>query len=121
MMKMTIIAAHEGGLVDVQFEDGAIRRNVTYSHFNDGGVGNHEAGAAKTVKKRAEVEGKEIRNEINGKMMKIIKFESYHSVHVLVEDGSTFITSLNMFRKARLRYWQSKSYVPPAENSEKQI
>lgn len=116
-MKMTIIAYRSAGDIDVQFEDGAIRRNVGYVHFRDGDVGNYEAGMPKTIKKRAEVLGMQVRNGINGKLMTITDFRSYHNVTVTVEDGGVFTTSLNMFRKGRLRYWTSKTYKAPDDDN----
>ena len=73
---MTIIAYRNKYDLDVQFEDGVIVTNKTYSNFLKGSIKHSQLQVGATVKAK------------NGQQMKIIAFRNHCDIDVLFEDGT---------------------------------
>jgi hypothetical protein len=73
---MTIIAYRNKYDLDVQFEDGVIVTNKTYSNFLKGSIKHSQLKVGTTVMAK------------NGQQMKIIAFRNHCDIDVLFEDGT---------------------------------
>lgn len=77
-MKMKIIAYRKTTDIDVEFEDGTIVKNKTYSSFKLGNIFNPTLKPTYLTEMVAK----------NGQKMKIINFRSYNDIDVEFEDGT---------------------------------
>ena len=82
-MKMTIIAYRNSYDIDVQFEDGAIKKGVRYSCFKRGIIRHPEAWEKLFLNKR--IGETSVAN--NGMKMTIIAYRSATDIDVQFEDG----------------------------------
>ena len=73
--KMTIIAYRRNADIDVQFEDGYIRKHAFYKSFKDGSLINPHFRV------------KEV-SAINGQKMTLLSYKNAHDVSVMFEDGT---------------------------------
>ena len=90
--RMTIVAYHNSSNVDVQFEDGTVKKGISMGNFYTGSVMNPG--------KYIGMEGK----AENGKNMTIIDFQGYRNITVQFEDGSILEgVRLIDFRKGRVK------------------
>ena len=94
-MTMTIIAYRRCGDMDVQFEDGAVRRGVTYRSFIKGEI-RHPSEKDRTG---------ETAVATNGMTMTIIAYRRYNDIDVQFEDGAVRRGVLyGSFQKGQIRH-----------------
>ena len=82
-MNATIIRYVNGKNIDVEFEDGAIRKGCAYKEFDSGNI----AHPSQTAEAQAENRTGEIRRMNCGMIATITRYNSYHDVEVTFEDG----------------------------------
>ena len=86
-MLMKIIACRGSNDIDIQFEDGTIVYNRTYSSFKSGSIRNPNLIKKKKSNKSEKILGKETLNH-HGFNMKIVNVRSSASIDVQFDDGT---------------------------------
>ncbi|MEE0965085.1 MAG: hypothetical protein U0L73_12925 [Ruminococcus bromii] len=103
-MKMTIIVYRNSKDIDVQFDDGAKRENVSYVNFKKGNIRH-----PKEQERRANLKNTRIgetRKAKNGLTMKITEYNNYDDIIVEFQDKE--LTGQNHNTKVRTRYGNFK-------------
>lgn len=96
-MKMKIINYRSSTDIDVQFEDGIIVRNKTYTQFKTGSIRNPNFYKSGRVG--------EISTAINGMTIKIIRYNKANDVDIQFEDGTIVKgKQYTSFKKGNIRY-----------------
>ena len=100
-LMMKIIAYRSCSDMDIQFEDGYIKRNVFYKYFKEGCIAHPEKRAKRTVPiKTKRIGEKKVAN--NGLLMEIVGYTCCTDIVVRFEDGIVVKTTYNNFAKGNV-------------------
>ena len=102
-MTMTVVAYRGCYDIDVQFEDGSIRKGIRYSDFKNGQVGRTSKQKYNTDSNKSRIGETAVAN--NGQTMTIIKYTNYENIVVeFDDDNNTQVkTRYSEFKKGKVR------------------